>query len=101
MVAASEEEYDVNETVRMLEEEMLEAANNLEFEKAAEIRDRIKELKAKEAKRRARRGGDVGGAGGDLTAAISETMAQRIGGKERKAMTPQQTKVKKKPKFRG
>ena len=49
MVAASEEEYDVNETLRMLEEEMLEAANNLEFEKAAEIRDRIKELKAKEA----------------------------------------------------
>ena len=27
----------------MLEEEMLEAAKNLEFEKAAEMRDRIKE----------------------------------------------------------
>src|SRR5262249_42593448 len=49
MVHASEETYEVNETLRQLEEEMLQAANNLEFEKAAEIRDRIKELKAKQA----------------------------------------------------
>jgi len=33
------------ELIRMLEEEMLQAANNLEFEKAAEIRDRLAELK--------------------------------------------------------
>ncbi len=35
LVAQSEELYDVNETLRMLEEEMLAAANDLEFEKAA------------------------------------------------------------------
>src|SRR5262249_33053570 len=36
---------DVTETLRELEEEMLMAANNLEFEKAALLRDQIKELK--------------------------------------------------------
>jgi len=37
--------FDVTETIRELEEQMLEAANNLEFEKAALFRDQIKELK--------------------------------------------------------
>jgi len=37
--------FDVTETVRELEEEMLTAANNLEFEKAALLRDQIRELK--------------------------------------------------------
>ena len=37
--------FDVVETIRELEEEMLMAANNLEFEKAAHLRDQIKELK--------------------------------------------------------
>jgi excinuclease ABC subunit B len=37
--------FDVAETVRQLEEEMLAAANNLEFEKAALLRDQIRELK--------------------------------------------------------
>jgi len=37
--------FNVTETVRELEEEMLAAANNLEFEKAALLRDQIKELK--------------------------------------------------------
>src|SRR5262245_37424876 len=36
---------DVTETLRELEEEMLTAANNLEFEKAALLRDQIRELK--------------------------------------------------------
>ena len=36
---------DVTETVRELEEEMLVAANNLEFEKAALLRDQVRELK--------------------------------------------------------
>ncbi|HXJ58190.1 MAG TPA: excinuclease ABC subunit UvrB [Verrucomicrobiae bacterium] len=39
------ENLDVTETLRELEEEMLMAANNLEFEKAALLRDQIKELK--------------------------------------------------------
>jgi len=38
-------DLDVNETVKELEEEMLAAANNLEFEKAALLRDQIRELK--------------------------------------------------------
>ncbi len=37
--------FDVTETLRELEEEMITAANNLEFEKAALLRDQIKELK--------------------------------------------------------
>jgi excinuclease ABC subunit B len=37
--------FDVTETVRQLELEMVEAANNLEFEKAALLRDQIRELK--------------------------------------------------------
>ena len=38
-------DFDVAETIRELEDEMLAAANNLEFEKAALLRDQIKELK--------------------------------------------------------
>ncbi len=37
--------FDVTETLRELEESMIEAANNLEFEKAALFRDQIGELK--------------------------------------------------------
>ena len=37
--------FDVTETLRQLEEEMIEAAKNLEFEKAALLRDQINELK--------------------------------------------------------
>ena len=37
--------FDVVETIRELEGEMLTAANNLEFEKAALLRDQIRELK--------------------------------------------------------
>ncbi len=100
MVAQSEEEYDVNETLRQLEEEMLEAANSLEFEKAAGLRDRIKELKGKLEAAGAdatelSRDGD-----GDLAAAISASMSHRIGSGGGKAMTPQQKKVKKGPKRR-
>jgi excinuclease ABC subunit B len=38
-------DFDVAETLRQLEEEMVTAANNLEFEKAALLRDQIRELK--------------------------------------------------------
>lgn len=38
-------DFDVVETVRELEEEMIKAAENLEFEKAALLRDQIRELK--------------------------------------------------------
>ena len=38
-------DIDINQTIKELEEEMLAAANNLEFEKAALLRDQIRELK--------------------------------------------------------
>jgi excinuclease ABC subunit B len=38
-------DFDVTETLRDLQEEMVEASNNLEFEKAALLRDQIRELK--------------------------------------------------------
>ena len=38
-------DFDLTETLRELEEEMLTAANNLEFEKAALLRDQVRELK--------------------------------------------------------
>ena len=37
--------FDLTETIRELEEQMLEASHNLEFEKAALCRDQIRELK--------------------------------------------------------
>ena len=42
----SEQEYDRAELISEYEKQMLEAANALEFEKAAHLRDRIKEVKA-------------------------------------------------------
>jgi excinuclease ABC subunit B len=51
----SGQDFDLTETVRELEEEMIEASNKLEFEKAALLRDQIKELKR-------RMGGDTGAA---------------------------------------
>jgi excinuclease ABC subunit B len=44
-IAADEKEYEVAELVAELEKQMLAAAAGLEFEKAAAIRDRIRQLK--------------------------------------------------------
>jgi excinuclease ABC subunit B len=38
-------DIDLNETIQEIEQEMLTAANNLEFEKAALLRDQVRELK--------------------------------------------------------
>ena len=43
--AASENEVDRTELVKLLEEEMLQAARNLEFERAAQLRDKIQEIR--------------------------------------------------------
>ena len=48
-VRVSEEQYDRTELLAALEKEMLEAAEALEFERAAVLRDRINELKASDA----------------------------------------------------
>jgi excinuclease ABC subunit B len=44
-IHASDDQFDTVEIVRLLEEEMLEAARNLEFERAAQLRDKINEMK--------------------------------------------------------
>jgi excinuclease ABC subunit B len=44
-LAESGVDLDISETIKELEEEMLVAANKLEFEKAALLRDQIRELK--------------------------------------------------------
>ena len=44
-IRVNENEFDQAEIVRLLEEEMLEAAKNLEFERAAQLRDKINEMK--------------------------------------------------------
>jgi excinuclease ABC subunit B len=44
-ISTSETEYESGELAMMLEEEMLEAAQNLDFEKAARLRDQVKRLK--------------------------------------------------------
>jgi len=45
MLAEAGVDIDLNDTIRELEEEMLAAANNLEFEKAALLRDQVRELR--------------------------------------------------------
>jgi excinuclease ABC subunit B len=46
MVKEDEAEYVTQEYIRELEEEMLQAASDLNFEKAAEIRDRVLKLQS-------------------------------------------------------
>jgi excinuclease ABC subunit B len=45
LLAESGVDLDYSQTIKELEEEMIAAANNLEFEKAALLRDQIRELK--------------------------------------------------------
>jgi excinuclease ABC subunit B len=45
IVATTDEHYDIHEAVNQLEREMIAAADALEFERAAVLRDEIKELK--------------------------------------------------------
>ncbi|MDB5290363.1 MAG: uvrB [Phycisphaerales bacterium] len=44
-IRANDTEFDQTEIIRLLEEEMLEAARNLEFERAAQLRDKLNEMK--------------------------------------------------------
>ncbi len=44
-LAESGVDIDISETIKELEEEMIAASNNLEFEKAALLRDQVRELK--------------------------------------------------------
>src|SRR5687768_5802197 len=44
-IRVNEDQFDQAEIVKLLEEEMLNAAKNLEFERAAQLRDKINEMK--------------------------------------------------------
>jgi excinuclease ABC subunit B len=46
IVSETGEDYDINRTIREMEQEMLEAAGKLEFERAALLRDQLYELKS-------------------------------------------------------
>lgn len=43
-IAESEDEYEVQNNIEALQKEMMEAAQNLQFERAAQLRDKIKDL---------------------------------------------------------
>ena len=66
----------MTETIRELEEEMLTASNNLEFEKAALLRDQVKELK--------RQFGQAGGSAKDLITKAGSAVSYRKGKRRNK-----------------
>ena len=72
-------QFDVTETIRELEGEMLTAANNLEFEKAALLRDQVRELK-----RTLGGGGEAGAATPAGGPSVSYGKPKRGGGGGRK-----------------
>ncbi len=89
-VAAGEPEYESAELIMMLEEEMLEAAQNLDFEKAARLRDQVKKLKAGGVRQKVRRSeveGDGGGrgSGGERRAGMPGVRANKKSKKWKKA----------------
>lgn len=67
--------FDVTETIRELETEMLAAANNLEFEKAALLRDQVNELK--------RQFGQAAGPAKAIATKVATTASYRKGKRRR------------------
>jgi excinuclease ABC subunit B len=51
-IRADDQSMDATEIIKLLDEEMLQAAQNLEFERAAQLRDKINELKGAPTLRR-------------------------------------------------
>ena len=45
VVSDSEKEFNINEAIFNLEKDMLDAAEKLEFERAAALRDKLKKMK--------------------------------------------------------
>lgn len=65
IIREAQESYDILETIRELEQQMYEAAERLEFEKAALLRDQIRELQ-RIATERGAVGQSITGPGGSL-----------------------------------
>src|SRR5687768_16356819 len=59
MIHATDDQLDQTEIIKLLEEEMLQAAQNLEFERAAQLRDKINEMKGAPTIRSANPFGEV------------------------------------------
>ncbi len=74
--------YDVTEAVRQLEEEMLGAAEALEFERAALLRDQIREIK-----KRTEAGGLDAARAGEDAASMESTIAESKAKKFRAGLT--------------
>ena len=51
MIHERGDDYDVKEVIRLIEQEMFEAADKLEFERAALLRDQIKSLESQDQKK--------------------------------------------------
>jgi excinuclease ABC subunit B len=69
----SVETFDLTETIRELENDMVAAANELRFEKAALLRDQIRELKSRLS------GGDLKAPGNTFRAVSSSEKSRRSG----------------------
>jgi excinuclease ABC subunit B len=81
-IHADEQSLDATEIIKLLDEEMLQAAQNLEFERAAQLRDKINELKGAPTLRR------QGGAAPDVegeSQKIWQPKSKGRGGKRRVA----------------
>jgi excinuclease ABC subunit B len=70
-IHADEQSLDQTEIIKLLEEEMLEAARNLEFERAAQLRDKLNEMKGAPTIK-------SGGAAGPLPGAEGEADQRKI-----------------------
>jgi excinuclease ABC subunit B len=84
-VKETEQSFEVAELIRQLEDEMLESAQNLEFEKAARLRDQVKRLKSQASAGN----GEAKVKRSDLESAADGPNGKGSGGnKERKAGMP-------------
>ena len=79
-IHAGEVELDNTEIITLLEEEMLEAARNLEFERAAQLRDKVNELKGTPEIR----SGFANGSVGESDAAAKKIWEPKSKGKKKK-----------------
>jgi len=80
-IHANEQEMDQTELIKLLEEEMLEAARNLEFERAAQLRDKVNEIKGAPTIR----SGNPGAVDGDEGKKIWQPKNKGRGGKRKVA----------------
>ncbi len=80
-IHANEQEMDQTELILLLEQEMLEAARNLEFERAAQLRDKVNEIKGAPTIR----SGNPGALDGDEGQKIWQPKSKGRGGKRKVA----------------